>query len=120
MEQDRDFRRANRQRPAQTEPAKIRLVADLGDGDRADASENESAPSWTRTKNLLIKSPPVRLENTEENGDSRECGGSSGGTQNEIDADLAAIIDAWPALPEAIKAGISAMVNAARRDGAEG
>jgi hypothetical protein len=28
--------------------------------------------------------------------------------------DLAAVIDAWPELPEAIKAGIVAMVNAAR------
>ena len=36
------------------------------------------------------------------------------------DPDLQAIIDAWPALPDAIKAGIVAMVTAARRDGAEG
>ena len=36
------------------------------------------------------------------------------------DADLQAIMDAWPDLPEAIKAGIMAMVTAARRDGAEG
>jgi hypothetical protein len=30
------------------------------------------------------------------------------------DPDLAAVMDAWPELPEAIKAGIAAMVNAAR------
>jgi hypothetical protein len=29
------------------------------------------------------------------------------------DADLAAVVDAWPGLPEAIKAGILAMVKAA-------
>ena len=31
-----------------------------------------------------------------------------------IDADLAAVVDAWPKLPEAIKAGILAMVRAAQ------
>jgi hypothetical protein len=30
------------------------------------------------------------------------------------DRDLAAVVDAWPKLPEAIKAGIVAMVRAAR------
>ena len=33
------------------------------------------------------------------------------------DPDLAAVVDAWPALPEAIKAGILAMVNAASESG---
>ena len=32
----------------------------------------------------------------------------------EIPQDLQAIIDAWPALPDAIRAGILAMVKAAR------
>ncbi len=31
--------------------------------------------------------------------------------------DLAAVVDAWPELPEAIKAGIVAMVKASRRNG---
>jgi hypothetical protein len=30
-----------------------------------------------------------------------------------MDSELTAVIDAWPALPEAIKAGILAMVQAA-------
>jgi hypothetical protein len=34
------------------------------------------------------------------------------GTERETDADLQAISDAWPALPDAIKAGILAMVKA--------
>jgi len=38
----------------------------------------------------------------------------------EIPPDLQALIDAWPSLPEAIKAGILAMVKAAGGDGAEG
>jgi hypothetical protein len=31
------------------------------------------------------------------------------------DADLAAVVDAWPELPEAIRAGILAMVKAASK-----
>jgi hypothetical protein len=41
-----------------------------------------------------------------------ECGAL--GAQNApLDPDLAAVVDAWPALPAAIKAGILAMVQAA-------
>jgi hypothetical protein len=48
-----------------------------------------------------------------------ECGAL--GAQNaHLDPDLAAVVEAWPNLPEAIKAGILAMVMATRRDGAEG
>jgi hypothetical protein len=47
-----------------------------------------------------------------------ECGAL--GAQNApLAPDLAAVVDAWPKLPDAIKAGILAMVLAARRDGAE-
>jgi hypothetical protein len=31
-----------------------------------------------------------------------------------MDADLVAVIDAWPTLPEAIKAGILAMIRTAK------
>jgi len=33
------------------------------------------------------------------------------------DPDLAAVVDAWPDLPEAVKAGIVAMVKASAREG---
>jgi hypothetical protein len=36
-------------------------------------------------------------------------------TKSNIDTDLAAVIRAWPSLPEAIRAGILAMVRAAGR-----
>ena len=39
--------------------------------------------------------------------------GAVGAAEARIDADLALVIDAWPTLPEAIKAGILAMVQAA-------
>jgi hypothetical protein len=47
---------------------------------------------------------------------SDQSGAESGalGTGNgPIDAELAAVIEAWPSLPDAIKAGILAMVKAA-------
>ncbi len=49
---------------------------------------------------------------------SSQCGAESGARDvqdAEIDPRLRAIVDAWPGLPEAIKAGISAMVRAADR-----
>jgi hypothetical protein len=38
---------------------------------------------------------------------------SSLGAIDSIDADLQRVVEAWPALPEAVKAGIVAMVKAA-------
>jgi hypothetical protein len=35
--------------------------------------------------------------------------------RTEIDADLARLIDAWPTLPDAIRAGIVAMIDVAAR-----
>ena len=45
-----------------------------------------------------------------ENGGAR--GGAVGSKSASIDPDLQAIIDAWPSLPDAVKADILAMVNA--------
>ena len=42
-----------------------------------------------------------------------ECG-ALGAPEAPIDPDLAAVVDAWPRLPEAIKAGILAMIRAAK------
>jgi hypothetical protein len=36
--------------------------------------------------------------------------GAASRLQSPLDADLAAVINAWPALPEAVKAGILAMI----------
>jgi hypothetical protein len=36
---------------------------------------------------------------------------------SQIDPDLARLIHAWPTLPEALRAGILAMIDAARKDG---
>lgn len=55
------------------------------------------------------------------NADSNVSGAESGAVADEtgpIDPDLQRIIDAWPALPDALKTGIVAMVEvAAKSDG---
>jgi hypothetical protein len=38
----------------------------------------------------------------------------------QTDPDLTAVIDAWHTLPEALRAGIVAMVKAAKKNGADG
>jgi hypothetical protein len=48
-------------------------------------------------------------------GNSEQGGADSGalGTRNALlDADLSAVVNAWPTLPEFIKAGIRAMIRA--------
>ena len=49
---------------------------------------------------------------------SHQGGAESGAHNAPIDADLQAIIEQWPELPDAVKAGIVAMVKAA--DGGDG
>jgi hypothetical protein len=60
-----------------------------------------------------IRTPP---ENTGKTGVSDQSSAESGALdpQNAIlDPELAAVVEAWPALPEAIRAGILAMIRAA-------
>jgi hypothetical protein len=52
-------------------------------------------------------------ENQGENAVRGEHGSKSAAHAAEIPQDLQALIDVWPALPEAIKAGIVAMVQTA-------
>ncbi len=57
------------------------------------------------------------LENTGNTGVSDQSGaesGALGAREALIDPGLVAVVDAWPALPAAIKEGIVAMVRAAR------
>ena len=53
------------------------------------------------------------LENPQDQG-AAECAADSGKTP-EIDADLWRVVDAWADLPEAVRVGIVAMVEAAKR-----
>ncbi len=68
-------------------------------------------------------SPSQPPKNTGKTGISADAGADAGAVETRNaheDPDLRAIIDAWPALSEAIKAGILAMVKASGMDGAEG
>ena len=75
-----------------------------------------------RTRNLRSDSPPspVRNPNTAKQLTAIAAGGCSAGCSGEQseggipDAELAALVAAWPTLPEPIKAAIRALVGAAR------
>ena len=74
----------------------------------------------TRTPDTRIMIQPANPENPEENAHSRGSaapGAAVGAENTPIDADLQAIIQRWPELPEPVKAGIVAMVCAT--DGAD-
>ena len=63
-----------------------------------------------------LEPPTVTKRNSNELRDAEDPrGAESGAVDTEtapIDPDLAAVIDAWPGLPEAAKAGIVAIVRA--------
>ena len=62
---------------------------------------------------MNLRATPV---NVEENIHSRDCaapGAAVGAENGPIDPDLARVIEAWPKLPAAIRAGVLAMIDAA-------
>ena len=65
------------------------------------------------TGQLISNLSPLAL-NPRENSTSRPVASKSPAVDHGIDTDLQAVIDAWDTLPEAVKAGIVAMVGAAR------
>ncbi len=72
----------------------------------------------TRTPDLRIMRPPLDSVNGHDGKDLRQAGPPVAdhlpNDTCKTDLDLAAVVDAWPDLPEALKAGILAMVKAAR------
>ena len=75
----------------------------------------ENARPGTRTPNPLIKSQLPEIENSRTDNDLDE---SASGRAADMyarvaeNAALRAVVDAWPELPEAVRAGILAMVRA--------
>jgi hypothetical protein len=61
-----------------------------------------------------LEHPGESTENTATSPTGGAESGALGAREAPIDPSLAAVVDAWPALPDAIKAGILAMVLAAR------
>jgi hypothetical protein len=72
----------------------------------------------TRTPDLWIMRPPLgRCKGTASNDLRQATPPVADHLPNDTcktDPDLAAVVEAWPELPEALKAGIMAMVKAAR------
>jgi hypothetical protein len=94
-------------------------VARLDASFRRSSFPNEVPPTRTRTDNPLIESQPSDSHNLNSIKSLRKVGMPVGhllATDNcHMDPDLLAILEAWPTLPEAIKAGVVAMVKAARK-----
>jgi hypothetical protein len=68
----------------------------------------------------LISNQSITPKNTEENADSGNSAAPGAATKpfpTPFDADLRSIIDAWPDLPNALKAGIAAMVKSWKTTG---
>ncbi len=105
-EPDKDSRNSDGQ------PNVLTFNALSGTGrDAAECCRSEVA--GTRTQGLRIKSLVAKPKNARDYGVSGEHASKSPAVAGEIAQDLQGIIDAWPALPEAIKAGILALVKAA-------
>ena len=78
-----------------------------------------SRPGRTRTRDKGIMSQQVTPVNPRENGTFSNCAAPGAAVELEnvpIDPDLQAIIARWSELPEALKAGIMAMVRVTDRD----
>ena len=104
--------------PAEKKTPKPLRVADLGDVVRDDATNREVSGGGTRTPDTRIMIQRVTPENTEENAhpENRAAAGAAVDSENvQIDADLRAIVERWADLPDAVKAGIVAMVQAATK-----
>jgi hypothetical protein len=100
----------------ETKTPKSAGFADLDDNVRLGASLSERR-AWDSNPQpvarQLILNQTTTPQNTEENADSGNSAALDAATEPfhvSFDADLRSIIDAWPDLPNALKAGIAAMV----------
>jgi hypothetical protein len=59
-----------------------------------------------------VELPQENTGNTEIRNQSGAESGALGAREAPLDPDLLAVVDAWPALPESVKAGILAMIRA--------
>ena len=86
---------------------KRRIVA------RREKAGKERGAGGSRTHEWRFCKPQTHPENPRENGVPVLPGSKSAAVAAEISQDLQALIDAWPALPDALRVGILAMVSAA-------
>jgi hypothetical protein len=97
-----------------------KALGDQGDWDLSSnwVSAVGTAPRRTRTYNPLIKSQQSESCNVQLRNDlgteTMPAGHLLATYTCQVDSDLITIVDAWSTLPEALKAGIVAMVKAAK------
>ena len=85
---------------------------------RLNATDRESSGGGIRTPDTRIMIQRVAIEKAGENEYSQDgaAPGAAVGIENGlVDSDLQAIIQRWADLPDAVKAGIVAMVRASSR-----
>lgn len=110
---------------AQTEPesrSTVRLCAGDGDNETNPSGKGNSQESSGKCDPLLEKMAEVHgnrttAESTGETANLLESGAESGALGKDLshfDADLRAVIEAWPGLPDDVKAEIVAKVRAAQ------
>jgi hypothetical protein len=92
------------------------VITDLDASSQSVSDTDGSAPRRTQTYNQLIKSQPVDFHNAWSCStlciETKPLGHLMATDTCQVDSALAAIVDAWPTLPEAFKTGIVAMVKA--------
>ena len=83
------------------------------------APQRTNTPHRTRTCNPLIKSQLLDSTSAESGGTyacgaaARSAGDSNGSEDRLLDPDLATVIEAWPSLPEHIRAAVLALLGVA-------
>ncbi len=79
---------------------------------------SEGPTGFVKVAGTGIELPPENAEKTPVGAESGAQSGAVGAREAvlavPVDPNLAAVVDAWPTLPEAIKVGILAMIRAAR------
>ena len=94
-------------------------VAELCGSVRSDARKQSNTPGRIRTCDLRIRSP--RVDSVNNSGDVTYKPGTADpatyhDSSSKIDPDLGRVVDAWPALPDALKAAILALIEASSAD----
>jgi hypothetical protein len=69
--------------------------------------------SWVEVAGAGTELPPQNEVNFATGGESGAQSGAPGAPNGPVNPDLVAVVEAWPSLPAALKAGILAMVRAA-------
>ena len=67
------------------------------------------------TAQVSKKATPCDCVNRSASDSASDCG-----EEDAADLDLRAVVSAWPTLPEAVRVGVLAMVEAARKGGSRG